>query len=224
MLFRQLTQLDPDYYLVLITSEHFQRTFSNSLPPAPHWCRGPHRRSVCRLPRRGPAAAADAARPASCRFAAAFPDAARGPAAGRRLADQSGLGSLGCWRRACACVHSGLGPLGCDVVTGWLSGNDCTLSAHPNQTVCTCGIYLMFVCLFSLHLHFVSLFVCFWVFVQVFIRFLIFTFPVGILFPLIAYVVDPCPWFFRVFCYISFLLDLVWSFLHSSLCLRHARL
>ena len=53
----------------------------------------------------------------------------------------------------------------------------------------------MFVCLFSFHLYFVSLFVCFGFFVQVSLGFLAFTFPVGIRFPFIAYVVDPCPCF-----------------------------
>ena len=33
------------------------------------------------------------------------------------------------------------------VETGWLSGNDCALSAHPNQTVCNVR-YLLDVCLF----------------------------------------------------------------------------
>ena len=145
MLFHQLTQLDPDYYLVLITSEHFQRTFSNFLPP-------PHRRSVYQLHLPGPAAAADAdaARPPSCSPAADAAPAASAllpqlapapgrPSAGRRRADvPAGLGFLGCWRTA-AWIHSGSGSGPClrDVYTGWLSGNDWTLSAHPNQTVCT---------------------------------------------------------------------------------------
>ena len=34
-----------------------------------------------------------------------------------------------------------------DVESGWLSGNDCTLSAHPNQILCNVR-YLLDVCLF----------------------------------------------------------------------------
>ena len=153
MLFHQLTQLDPDYYLVLVTSEHFQRTFSNSLPPDPHWGRRPLRRSECQLPRPGPAARTAAALGSRSAAAAGAP---RCPSSGPRRA----AAPLGCWERA-ACFHSGslgvgyeTGPVGCLVMTV-----HCLLiQTKPSVT---CGICLMFVCLFSFHLYFVSLFVCF---------------------------------------------------------------
>ena len=103
MLFHQLTQLDPDYYLVLVTSEHSQRTFSNSLPPAPRWGRRPLQRSVCRLHLRSAAAflapgwLADGQAAASLGSGSAA--APGGPSSGHRQAAAAGLGaagSLGC--------------------------------------------------------------------------------------------------------------------------------